>query len=790
MRVVCLLAIALGILPPTPSSGQDIFAAPIRELPERSVQVDRLDLSVSVDPDAREVSVRMDALVRAKTPRVLQFAWPKHGLSIDSVRVDLANPDTALAMVRGDSLIFSLSAALPMRGALPVHVYYRVPWGRGVQASEDPGATDACCLWTESDWIPIPDDPSERYAATLRVQVPTHWSVLAGGTRTRNSGDWGFSLPRPVRLGDLGFAAGVFDLIAIGRVEYARPRGAVGDLSAFANLIDEPLEYFTRKTGYRLPWDTLRVALLPLAQGGATSRAGAIAAKEDWLLTGKSLPPGSLREDMAELVAKQWTQGVLAPEWWSDQWANEAMAGSMALAYLEDLQGEHAVSAGRERRLQAYLQEARNYRRPLVWDRFVDSGDLMDEHARGKGTLLLHEVRMRIGPSAWWASIRRLLARRAFSAMTSDDLLAALRPAAGPWIDAYFEAWVYGAGHPDIDFKFDYGGTDGEIIAEIEQVQEGPLVPSAFPIDTRLEWLLLGDKGSARLTSKERKSIFSASSPMAPRFVTLDPDGLMVAEYTRQPDLAELAALLRYGSPHSRLKAAERISDFSADPTAMLSLRLAYYSEESPWVRTLILKAAGAMEASDSANSLLRAGLADPDAGARVQAVRSLALLNPDGAADPLMNEVAQRDTISAVQAAAVLGVSGEGAEALARAALITPSEDAVLFAAGVEVLLREAAEARDIFLGHTTVDLPEAEVLAALRLAPVVSSSRQTRLRVLSLLSHPSVSIRRQAARAGHEILRRGNRPAVQNILANEWHPEAREDLQRLVTALAGASW
>ncbi len=777
------------------ANAQDIFAPPIREMPERIVRVDRLGIAASVDSSARLVTVSMEALVRANRPGVLQFAWPTRGIVFDSVRVGLAPGDTAITVVRADSLILTFSSPLSTREPARVSIHYRLPLGDHIKASTDPRSPDACCLWTTSNWLPLPDDPAHRYPASLAVRVPTAWSVVAGGSRSRSENLWTFKLPRPARFQDLGFAAGVFEMTTAGQVELAVPKGALGDRQRFGERIQKPLRYFTTITGYRLPWDTVRVALLPFRTENGTASAGMIRADARGLVTRRSeyssdLFAGPRALDLATLVAQQWTQGVLSPEWWSEGWVNDAIAGVMALAFIEDEAGAGPLARARHQSLLNYLDEASLYRRPLVWDRFHDPGELRDQHAQGKGSLLLFQIKDRMGDTAFWASIRRLFARRAFRPLNSDHLADAFRSSAASWIDGFFDSWVYSAGHPVVRFTSKFDAPTERIIASLQQVQEGALVPAAFPLDTRIEWLLLGGIGHASLSSTEGDVQFEAPAVMSPRFVRMDPDGLLVAEIETGSSLPELAALLRYGPPYSRLVAARRIPQFVSDPTAMLSLRLAYFTETLPTIRAEILRAAGMLTASDSGTNLLTAGLSDQEASVRLEAVRALSRLSPRGGADAILEGVAQRDTMYHVQAAAVLGMSGDGAEGLARAALITSSEDAAILQAGAAVLVRNGADGRDAFLRHSAPEGPVARILAALELAPVVEPDRQTRLRVLALLAHPNVSVRLAGARAGHALLRRGNRPAIERLLTREWHPEVAQELEELSAKLESARW
>lgn len=796
LLVVLLLVLCAPLRAQTPQDGFDMFQAPLQEVPVRLLDVERVQLFARVDSVHRLMSVELRASVRALRSQVVQFTWPTHGLTIDSVRARIPGADTTLAVVHADSLVFTVAGVIPASEASLVSIWYRVPFGRGLETSSDPKRARSCCVWTTARWIPLPDDPGDRFRSELQVMVPASWSVVSGGRQTRSGQTFGFELPRPARVQDLGFAAGVFRVTVRDRRAYFVPEGTSGSLSALDAELRPIQSYLERTTGFRLPWDTTRVAFLPLPvldahRSGQLERSlpGFLGLDQRRLRTPRTIAPGAT-EELAELLARQWSHGVLGPDWWSEAWVNEALAGVLALSYLEDQMGDAAAAPARLSRLDRYLAEAERYRRPLVWDRFRTPEDLLDQHALAKGPLVLFDIRARMGVDAFEAALRRFIARNAFGSVDSDVLLEALRTAGSEWLTGVFESWIWGAGHPEITVQTDFDAAAETIFLTATQTQEGPLVPAAFPLDTRVDWLLLAGVETAPLSSRERETSWTGSASIAPRFVSLDPDGLLTARIRAHRDLSSLGAVLRYGAVFDKLRAARELPDHRNEPAAALSLRLAYYSTEVAAVRSELLGAAGRFPAGNSTTEILTAGLADPDPRVRISAIAALASQFAAGDMDARFENVAQTDTLYAVQAAAVRAMSGNGARALALAAMITPSEDDVLLDAGVDVLVRLGQPTRDQFLTHTDTDQAAGHIRLALKLAPVVASDRQTRLRVLALLAHPDVSVRMAAARAGRSLLRRGNAPAVRERIDSEWHAGVAYALARLADHLDTSPW
>ena len=780
LRLVVAALLVTGAALPLPVLAQDIFAPPVQPYPDRAVDVISVAVAVDLRTKPRVMQTRLTADLRTTARGVRSIMWPAAGATIDSLRVTTALGDTLGGTWERDSIRIDFGGSLPVGTAASIAVWFTQEPGGAFEASEDPAAPGACCVWTGERWLPLPNDPGERFRATLSVMVPNGWRAISGGRQVTDSTGYHFGHPRTVRVQDLAFAAGSFEASTQDRTEYFFGAGAGASLGHLSDTVAGSVQFLTDRTGYRLPWDTLRVVFLP----GAPTRSfpGLLFLDEP---TPARLTDPIAAVETAQAVARQWTHGVLAPDWWSEVWVVEALAGTFGLLYAAENLDDDVTAAARLGHTKRYLAEAMDYQRPLVWDRFHSPSDLLDEHAQSKGTLVLSQLANRMGPQAFWAAMRRLLARHAFQTVDSDKLAEALAPAGRSAVSAVFDAWVFGAGHPRIELNTQFDGASGEFLVSMEQVQEGPLVPGTFPILSAIEWQLFDGSGRQQVTVTSQSSQVILEVGFEPRYFALDPEGLLPADIIAVRDLAQVSAQLRFGSPASRLRAVAMLPNHSLDPVATLSLRLALANESSAVVRQALMMSAGALDHTASLERLVVSRLNDPDPLFRWRAVEALASLAAPGTADHHFMRVAQEDGNAAVQAAAVRAMSGDGADGLARAALITPSEGNVILRAGVAVLNRIGADVRDDWLDHTGSGRSPDHILAAMPLANSIATSRPVRIRLLELMAHPDVEVRVQAARASAVLLRPGNLPAVRRLIAAEWHGRARDALEALAEAL-----
>lgn len=781
MRSFVLLFLALGIglaATPLPAQGQYMFEAPVRPFPDRDVDVRDVRVEAKLSPSDRELSVHLQARVQATRRGVLQFVWPTHGSLIDSVHVVAADGDTTLAVARGDSLVFSLSDPLSLIAPTRLDIWFRTIPGVGIEATEDPARPNACCVWTNRTWLPLPDDPGDRFQGVLRVRVPEGWTAVAAGRLTRSEGFWAFSPVRSVRVNDLGFVAGTLTPTERRGTTYFQSEGLDGSLDALHAEVSAASTYFQRKTGYRLPWDSLRVVLGPGSMAEQTFPGVQILSGRR-LRTSRTLTTPTDRVDLISLVARQWTHAVLAPDWWTESWVNDGLAGALALNYLEETGS--SMPLARATMLERYLAEAERYQRPLVWDRYYTPDDLNDSHARDKGPLVLHAVAGIVGQTGFWSDMRRLLARHAFGSIDSDILMEVLEPDGPGSIARLFDAMVFAAGHPILSISSLVDETTGEASALIRQEQDAPLVPAAFPIDTDLEWLPFNSPEQEPVAIRDREQEWPLASDLPPRYVTVDTDGKLVAEYRHATDLSAVSARLRYGSFATRWRAASDLAAYAGDPAITLSARLALRGEADESIRARLVTSVARLDSTASHLELLGESLNDPAPSVRLAGARALPRAFPDGRADAMLDALARRDIIYTIQAAAVAGMTGPGAEGLARAALITPSEDDVVRAAGIAVLSRTGTATDEDFLKLTDPGQRSSRIVQGLALAKAVETTRPMRMRVLELLNHPSTEVRLAAVEAGRDLLISGSRPAVDRLAEREWHGAVRTALNQL---------
>ena len=91
-----------------------------------------------------------------------------------------------------------------------------------------------------------------------------------------------------------------------------------------------------------------------------------------------------------------------------------------------------------------------------------------------KGGWVLHMLRYRIGTEAFWDGIEAYYKTYRDANATSEDLRDVMEAASGQDLDAFFEQWLYRAGHPIFEGTWTYDADTRQLRIDLAQTQDGP----------------------------------------------------------------------------------------------------------------------------------------------------------------------------------------------------------------------------------------------------------------------------------------------------------------------------
>lgn len=808
-RLFCLVILLLVGLRPayaqqTAPYDHPLFTGPAHEASTLAFDQEHLRLALRFDFDARRLSGDATLHLRARNETTDSLLLlHAAGLQIDSVWVSAADAPVMPATWRtggADSLLIRLPPPDSLRDAFEVRIRYEATPRAGLYFVED-GALRQ--IWTQGEpqdnrhWIPFIDVPGDKLTSELLVTVEPPFSVLSNGQLIDAAGHadgsvtyhWRQDQPHAPYL--IMLAIGDYARVhtSVDLPDHPRPvpldfwvyPGQQNNLERTFGRTDDMMRFFSERLAMVYPWDRYAQVLLRHFQFGGMENTGATTLTDRAFVRERSAidydPDGLIAHELAH----QWFGNVVTTETWADIWLNEGFATYLSALFKEDYEGADAFAHTMTSLADGYFAEAERYRRPLVWNQWTAPIQMFDAHSYQKGAWVLHMIREQLGDETFYAVLHRYLRTNAFQPVTTDDFKFALEGRADRRFDAFFDQWIYGAGHPEVEVTPAYIDSTRMVELTVRQTQTGFRVPEAFAFDVDVEVHSLTDVARHTLRIQEREQVFHLEADGVPQFVAVDPDQAVLARWdVRQPARAWVAQLNNAEQPVSRLRAARALRGFSEDPALLIALRNAFTNETDATVRAAIVETLGELPPSSSLERALLALTNDESATVRRAVLRALSRFEGSAAVADAAFQAAQNDRSYYVQAEAVRTLARIGApdaRDVVRSALVTPSFREVIRTAAFNALVLldvPTDEALRYGLDYSASSQPEEVRAAALGyLATFAEDETRAFDRLREALSDPSYRVRRAALDALAGLSSEAAQEALAARLAAE--PDAR---------------
>lgn len=319
--------------------------------------------------------------------------------------------------------------------------------------------------------FPCFDQPDLKARFRLSLTAPEAWEVVSNGAARAVSREGGratttFEQTPPLPTYLFAFAAGRFAVehaVRDGRAmrmlhretdaaKVARNRDAVFDLHASA------LAWLERYTGVPYPFGKFDFVLIPSFQFGGMEHAGAVLYNAAGILLDESATQNQLL-GRASLIAHEsahmWFGDLVTMRWFNDVWMKEVFANFMAAkivnpafpALNHDLRFllSHYPAAYRVDRT-----DGTNAIRQPLWN-LRDAGQMYGAIIYEKAPIVMRQLELAVGETAFRDGLREYLRRFAFGNATWPDLVRVLDARSPRDVAAWSRAWVDQRGRPAID---------------------------------------------------------------------------------------------------------------------------------------------------------------------------------------------------------------------------------------------------------------------------------------------------------------------------------------------------
>jgi aminopeptidase N len=293
-------------------------------------------------------------------------------------------------------------------------------------------------------------------------------------------------------------------------------------------------------------------------------------------------------------LAHQWFGDLVTCKDWSHIWLNEGFANLCEALYWEDKtknSDEYQYYIIKSAR--AYFDEACiAYKRPIVFNFYIDPIDLFDAHAYRKGGCVLHMIRNYVGDENFRKSLKSYLDKHRYKSVETDDLRKAFEETTMQNFHEFFKQWVYGAGHPELSIihSADQSTVKIKVTQNQKATTEFDIDTFKFPLDIKLVFSfansddMITEIHSIEISKKEIEATFQV--PIDKRgqagkleWFSIDPNFKILKEIIYVDSSKEmLIKQLREGEAvYERLQAIESFSNnigkYSNDSDVIKSLQ-------------------------------------------------------------------------------------------------------------------------------------------------------------------------------------------------------------------------
>jgi aminopeptidase N len=487
------------------------------------IAVRHVTLDLKADFETRTLSGTATLEVERRRPDADALILDANDLSILSVEARIGGAWAPASYILGadDPVLGS-----PMQIALPpdasaVRIAYRTdPGAEGLQwltPAQTAGKRQPF-MYSQNQAIharsmaPLQDTPAVRMTYEARIEAPAPLTVVMGAIKrdADGSGAQRFEMPQPIpsyliaiAIGDLAFKA-IDEQSGV----WAEPEL----LDAAAAEFSETPEMIRANTTLYGPylWDRYDMLVLPPSFPFGGMENPRLTFLTPTVIAGDK----SLTNVIAHELAHSWSGNLVTNSNWRDAWLNEGVTSYVENRVVEVVYGPGRAAMERALDLETLRRTVAEAKRPELTQLkmpadILDPDEAFSQVSYLKGAFFLNFLERRFGRAAFDAFLKDYFARRAFSAVTTEDFLedvnAILRGADPNAVtDAEIDEWVYRPGVP-ATIETPQAPEFEAVDAAMKKWLAGAITASALPSNawTTQEWLRFIN-GLPRNVSSER----------------------------------------------------------------------------------------------------------------------------------------------------------------------------------------------------------------------------------------------------------------------------------------------
>lgn len=614
--------------------------APVRHAPDREFHMVHIDLNFHFNINKKEViGVATEKIVPLKTDyktihlNAMDMKIEKVNLGGKALRYDYNGKILSIKLDKSyglnDTLTFSVSyTTIPSKG-----IFFILP-DKGY-----PKRTPQ--LWSQSEsedaqyWYPCHDYPDDFSTSSLTATVPEDWVVVSNGVlkkETTNKSDntktftWIEDKPHVVYLNSI--VAGKYKILKakwdnVPIFYYVEPE-YVKDAERNFSHTPDILKFFSQITGYHYAWQKLSLSTVTDFTEGGMENVSAITLTDNTFHDKNADPEVSTTNLVSHETAHQWFGDLLTCRSWSHAWLNEGFATFFEALYGRHAFGEDHFDYEMYNDQNQVIQADNRDRQSTVYRRFNNSEDVFSQYIYPRGADILNMLRFVLGDQLFFKGIRHYVHKFQFQNVDTHDFANAMREATGRNLYWFFNEWLYKAGHPHFDVKYNYDGQANKLLLTVDQIQKVDSLTPVYRMPVNIYIVTPSQKITKRIWVDSLKNTYTFNVTEKPLMVNFDEGHYLLKELTFKKPVDELVYQLQNDPDlDGRIWSADQLEkEKGSDVVNALVKAL---KEDKFWgVRAACASALGKFK-DDQAQQALITALNDKDPRVETNALNSLA---------------------------------------------------------------------------------------------------------------------------------------------------------------------
>lgn len=561
--------------------------------PDRPADVRHVKLEIELDFERETVSGTVYTTFSALYEQVRTISFDAIDLNIS--KVALADGEQLTYHTSENKLSVTLDRPYQYGEVFVIAVTYDAHPRTGLHfikpAAEDP--TRPVQAWTfgqpryHNHWFPCHDAPNDRATTEIIATVPAQFMTVSNGsllgvidhgkTKTHH---WLHDIPHAMYLLSLvvcDFAV-IEDSYNGKPVTYYVRKDRKDDALLYMDKTPQMMRFFSEYTGIEYPYNKYAQTVVEVYTGAMEHTTCTTHGFTLLLDERASLDMGEeYRAVVAHELAHQWFGDLVTCRDWPNGWLNEGFA-----TYFEELWNEHDLGTDYFKQSmltlkKGYLNEDREYRRPIVYHVYHDHGfELFDRHMYNKGGWVLHMLRHQLGEATFKRAIKAYLERYREKEVITADLERTLEEVTGRSLGRFFQQWVYCGGYPAFEVSYSWDSEHNLAKIKIKQTQKVDELTPCFVTPVDLAFTVPVSDEAERHGGETRtiplhivvgedgqvEQSFYIPLEREPVMVRFDPDGWLL----KTLKFERAAMMLRYQLLHDtdvlgRIEAAEALAE-------------------------------------------------------------------------------------------------------------------------------------------------------------------------------------------------------------------------------------